>query len=183
MACWELVFTYRCVVESVKAAAHVYTPLGGQVAEVNTVQGYATIQRAHRKRVIAVSADIVEGQANTTEVNRALETSILPSMREAFPDVRFSIEGESRALPQPFFVIATQNPLYQIGTFPLPESQLDRFLMRLSLGYPDHDSEKTIFTGGDPRERLPGRHSPRPPLPSRSTTLPSIFWAARAVLQ
>jgi multidrug efflux pump subunit AcrB len=67
-----------------------------QVAEVTTVQGYATIQRAYRKRVIAVSADIVEGQANTTEVNRALESAILPSMRESHPEVRFAIEGESR---------------------------------------------------------------------------------------
>jgi multidrug efflux pump subunit AcrB len=67
-----------------------------QVAEVNTVQGYAAIQRADRKRVIAVSADIEEGQANTTEVNRALETTILPAMRESHPDVRFGIEGQSR---------------------------------------------------------------------------------------
>jgi multidrug efflux pump subunit AcrB len=67
-----------------------------QVAEVNTVQGYATIQRAYRKRVIAVTADIEEGAANTTEVNRALEASILPSMREIHPDVRFAIEGEGR---------------------------------------------------------------------------------------
>ncbi len=67
-----------------------------QVAEVNTVQGYATIQRAYRKRVIAVSADIEEGRANTTEVNRALETTILPAMREAHPEVRLSIEGDSR---------------------------------------------------------------------------------------
>ena len=67
-----------------------------QVAEVNTVQGYATIQRAYRKRVIAVSADIEEGQANSTEVNRALEASILPAMREIHPEVRFAVEGEGR---------------------------------------------------------------------------------------
>ncbi len=67
-----------------------------QVAEVNTVQGYATISRADRKRVIAVSADIEEGQANNTEVNRALETTILPAMRESHPDVRFAVEGEGR---------------------------------------------------------------------------------------
>ena len=67
-----------------------------QVAEVNTVQGYATIHRAYRKRIIAVSADIEEGQANTTEVNRALEATILPAMRETHPEVRFAIEGESR---------------------------------------------------------------------------------------
>jgi multidrug efflux pump subunit AcrB len=67
-----------------------------QVAEVTMVQGYATIQRAYRKRVIAVSADIEEGQANTTEVNRALEATILPAMRERHPEVRFGIEGQSR---------------------------------------------------------------------------------------
>jgi MoxR-like ATPase len=57
-------------------------------------------------------------------------------------------------LPQPFFVIATQNPVTQAGTFPLPESQLDRFLMRISLGYPDPASERRLLTGTDPRERL-----------------------------
>jgi multidrug efflux pump subunit AcrB len=67
-----------------------------QVAEVKTVQGYATIQRAYRKRVIAVTADIEEGKANTTEVNRTLEASILPSMRAIHPDVRFAVEGEGR---------------------------------------------------------------------------------------
>jgi multidrug efflux pump subunit AcrB len=68
----------------------------GQVAEVTTVQGYATIQRAYRKRVIAVSADIEEGRANTTEVNSALESVILPTLRAEHPDVRFAIEGEGR---------------------------------------------------------------------------------------
>ena len=63
-------------------------------------------------------------------------------------------QGETRDLPNPFFVIATQNPVQYSGTFPLPESQLDRFLMRLSLGYPDLGSEKVILTGGDPRARL-----------------------------
>jgi multidrug efflux pump subunit AcrB len=68
----------------------------GQVAEVRTVQGYATISRANRKRVIAVFADIEEDRANTTEVNRALESTILPSMRETHPEVRFALEGEGR---------------------------------------------------------------------------------------
>ena len=65
-----------------------------------------------------------------------------------------SIEGETRSLPQPFFVIATQNPTYQIGTFPLPESQLDRFLMRISLGYPDAAAERALLTGEDRRDML-----------------------------
>jgi MoxR-like ATPase len=65
-------------------------------------------------------------------------------------------EGETRALPEPFFVIATQNPSHQIGTFPLPESQLDRFLMRIELGYPDAAAERALFRGEDRREMLKG---------------------------
>jgi len=63
-------------------------------------------------------------------------------------------EGETRKLPEPFFVIATQNPSYQIGTFPLPESQLDRFLMRIHLGYPDPGSERELLAGKDRREMI-----------------------------
>jgi MoxR-like ATPase len=64
-----------------------------------------------------------------------------------------TIEGETRPLPEPFFVIATQNPLTQIGTFPLPESQLDRFLMRIELGYPDNRSERALLKGEE-RQRM-----------------------------
>ena len=63
-----------------------------------------------------------------------------------------TIEGETRLLPTPFFVIATQNPSYQVGTFPLPESQLDRFLMRIQLGYPDRDAERGLLSGIERRE-------------------------------
>ena len=65
-----------------------------------------------------------------------------------------TIEGETRRLPQPFFVIATQNPSYQVGTFPLPESQLDRFLMRIQLGYPGADAERALLQGEDRRDLL-----------------------------
>ncbi|HRO81888.1 MAG TPA: MoxR family ATPase, partial [Alicycliphilus denitrificans] len=65
-----------------------------------------------------------------------------------------SVEGATRPLPQPFFVIATQNPYDQLGTFLLPESQLDRFLMRISLGYPDRASERLLLAGGDRRDML-----------------------------
>jgi MoxR-like ATPase len=61
-------------------------------------------------------------------------------------------EGETRPLPQPFFVVATQNPSNQIGVFPLPESQLDRFLMRLELGYPDRAAERALLAGQNRRE-------------------------------
>jgi len=62
----------------------------------------------------------------------------------------------TRPLPEPFFVIATQNPSTQAGTFPLPESQLDRFLMRIELGYPDPDAERELLRGGDKRRALGG---------------------------
>src|SRR5213076_1952390 len=61
-------------------------------------------------------------------------------------------EGETRKLPEPFFVIATQNPMHQVGTFPLPESQLDRFLMRINLGYPDAKAERELLKGVERRE-------------------------------
>ena len=63
-------------------------------------------------------------------------------------------EGQTRQLPEPFFVIATQNPAHQVGTFPLPESQLDRFLMRIHLGYPDTRSERELLGGRDRRDLL-----------------------------
>ena len=65
-----------------------------------------------------------------------------------------SVEGETRALPTPFFVIATQNPHDQLGTYALPESQLDRFLMRISLGYPDRASERELLAGNDRRAMI-----------------------------
>src|SRR3546814_7738245 len=63
-------------------------------------------------------------------------------------------EGETRPLPDPFFVVATQNPSYQLGTFPLPESQLDRFLMRISLGYPPLDAERQLLLERERRDLL-----------------------------
>jgi MoxR-like ATPase len=65
-----------------------------------------------------------------------------------------TLDGRTRALESPFFVIATQNPAEQVGTFPLPESQLDRFLMRISLGYPDREAEKRLLHQGETRQSL-----------------------------
>ncbi len=87
------------------------------------------------------------------EVNRATPKA-QSALLEAMEEQQVTIEGETRPLPEPFFVIATQNPTYQIGTFPLPESQLDRFLMRISLGYPDATAERELLAGGDRREML-----------------------------
>ncbi|QIB67286.1 AAA family ATPase [Kineobactrum salinum] len=80
------------------------------------------------------------------EINRATPRT-QSALLEAMAEGQVTIEGETRALPQPFFVIATQNPVHQAGTYPLPESQLDRFLMRLQLGYPDPQAERQMLLG------------------------------------
>ncbi len=89
------------------------------------------------------------------EVNRATPKT-QSALLEAMEEHQVTAEGETRALPEPFFVIATQNPSYQVGTFPLPESQLDRFMMRLELGYPDRAAEGALLRGVDRRELLAG---------------------------
>ena len=80
------------------------------------------------------------------EINRA-SPKAQSALLEAMEEHTISVEGKTYPLPNPFFVIATQNPSHQIGTFPLPESQLDRFLMRLELGYPDYDAERGLLKG------------------------------------
>ncbi len=87
------------------------------------------------------------------EVNRSTPRT-QSALLEAMEEYQVTIEGSTYQLPDPFFVIATQNPSHQIGTFPLPESQLDRFLMCVGIGYPDTDAERAILTGGDRREIL-----------------------------
>ncbi len=87
------------------------------------------------------------------EINRATPKS-QSALLEAMEERQVTTEGESRPLPKPFFVIATQNPSSQSGTFPLPESQLDRFLMRITLGYPEPEVERELLRGGDRRALL-----------------------------
>jgi MoxR-like ATPase len=87
------------------------------------------------------------------EVNRA-SPKTQSALLEAMEERQVSIEGKAYPLPPSFFVIATQNPMEQSGTFPLPESQLDRFFMRISLGYPDRASERQLLEGEDRRQRL-----------------------------
>lgn len=89
------------------------------------------------------------------EINRSTPKA-QSALLEAMEERRVTIEGKTRPLPEPFFVIATQNPLTQIGTFPLPESQLDRFLMRVELGYPDARSERALLKGEE-RQTLLGQ--------------------------
>ncbi|MBE2259120.1 MAG: AAA family ATPase [Candidatus Accumulibacter sp.] len=88
------------------------------------------------------------------EINRATPKT-QSALLEAMEEGQVTTEGETRPLPEPFFVIATQNPSSQIGTFPLPESQLDRFLLRIELGYPDHHAERSLLESGGRREQLP----------------------------
>ncbi len=97
------------------------------------------------------------------EINRATPRT-QSALLEAMEENQVTVEGETRPLPDPFFVIATENPAQQVGTYPLPESQLDRFLMCLTLGYPDPASEAQLWRGLDPQKRLrelPAQLNPR----------------------
>lgn len=85
------------------------------------------------------------------EINRA-SPKTQSALLEAMEEKQVTVEGATRPLPRPFFVIATQNPQDQLGTFALPESQLDRFLMRISIGYPDRAAERLLLAGEDRRE-------------------------------
>jgi MoxR-like ATPase len=89
------------------------------------------------------------------EVNRASPRT-QSALLEAMEERQVSTDGTTYALPDPFFVVATQNPHEQLGTFALPESQLDRFLMRVTLGYPDAAHERALLRGGERRELLSG---------------------------
>jgi len=87
------------------------------------------------------------------EINRA-SPKTQSALLEAMEERQVTVEGQTRPLPAPFFVIATQNPHDQLGTYALPESQLDRFLMRISLGYPERDAERALLAGQDRRDLL-----------------------------
>ena len=87
------------------------------------------------------------------EINRA-SPKAQSALLEAMEEHQVTAEGETRPLPEPFFVIATQNPMHQVGTFPLPESQLDRFLMRINLGYPDAKAERELLRGAERRDLI-----------------------------
>jgi MoxR-like ATPase len=87
------------------------------------------------------------------EINRA-PPKTQSALLEAMEERQVSQDGQTRKLPDPFFVIATQNPIEQIGAYPLPESQLDRFLMAIEIGYPDPAAERDLLAGGDRRSRI-----------------------------
>lgn len=109
------------------------------------------------------------------EINRA-PPKTQSALLEAMEERQVTIDGETRALPNPFFVIATQNPTEQLGAYPLPESQLDRFLVGVQLGYPDPASERALLAEGDRRARVEAMR------PAADTAL-LLEWqgAARAV--
>lgn len=86
------------------------------------------------------------------EINRATPKT-QSALLEAMEEGQVTSEGQTRPLPSPFFVIATQNPAHQVGTFPLPESQLDRFLMRIEMGYPDRAAERELLASGGQRNQ------------------------------
>jgi MoxR-like ATPase len=87
------------------------------------------------------------------EVNRATPKA-QSALLEAMEERQVTVDGETHRLPEPFFIVATQNPSFQIGTFPLPESQIDRFLMRIELGYPSAVHERALLRGRDRRDLL-----------------------------
>lgn len=87
------------------------------------------------------------------EINRA-NPKTQSALLEAMEELQVSVDGETYTLPDPFFVIATQNPLHQTGTYPLPESQLDRFLMRISIGFPPFEAEMTMLKNGGANKAL-----------------------------
>ena len=96
------------------------------------------------------------------EINRA-GPKTQSALLEAMEEHQITVDGQTRPLPRPFFVIATQNPSDQLGTYPLPESQLDRFLMCITLGYPDQASERALLAGQDRREAIEHLRTVMPP--------------------
>ncbi|HMW16345.1 MAG TPA: AAA family ATPase [Accumulibacter sp.] len=119
-------------------------------ADILGVSIFDRVQSAFRFLPGPVFSDLLLAD----EINRATPKT-QSALLEAMEEGQVTIEGETRPLPEPFFVIATQNPANQIGTFPLPESQLDRFLLRIELGYPDRAAERLLFESGGRREQLP----------------------------
>lgn len=124
----------------------------------------ASVYERDNNRFRFVPGPIFSEVVLADEVNRATPKT-QSALLEAMEEHQVTIDGQTRQLPIPFFVIATQNPLHQIGTFPLPESQLDRFLMRMALGYPPPEAERALLAGENPRD-LVQRIEPRMSLDS-----------------
>ncbi len=110
-----------------------------------------TVYRRDSGQFVFLPGPVFSQMLLADEINRA-SPKTQSSLLEAMEERQVSVDGKPHKLPRPFFVIATQNPQDQIGTFPLPESQLDRFLMCIELGYPDPKSERALLEGRDRRE-------------------------------
>lgn len=106
----------------------------------------ATIYNAEEHQFSFHQGPLFNQMILADEINRATPKA-QSALLEAMEERQVTVEGKTYRLPKPFFVIATQNPLHQFGTFPLPESQLDRFLMRIELGYPNATAERELLTG------------------------------------
>ena len=113
----------------------------------------ATIYRRDAEKFTFMPGPVFAQMLLADEINRA-SPKTQSALLEAMEERQVSVEGRPHRLPNPFFVMATQNPQDQIGTFPLPESQLDRFLMCIELGYPDPKSERALLEGEDRREQI-----------------------------
>lgn len=113
----------------------------------------ATIYRRETSQFTFLPGPVFSQMLLADEINRA-SPKTQSSLLEAMEERQVSVEGRPHRLPAPFFVMATQNPQDQIGTFPLPESQLDRFLMCIELGYPDPKSERALLEGDDRRDQV-----------------------------
>ena len=112
-----------------------------------------SIYDRERQRFIFHAGPLFSQVVLIDEVNRATPKT-QSALLEAMEENHVTIDGVTHPLPAPFFVLATQNPQHQVGTFPLPESQLDRFLMRIELGVPDRAAERTMLLGADRRELM-----------------------------
>jgi len=112
-----------------------------------------SIYRREEQRFSFIPGPVFNNVVLVDEINRAMpktQSALLESMEE----MRVTVEGRTYPLPEPFLVIATQNPAEQVGTYPLPESQLDRFMVTTGIGYPSADVERTIIREGSVRNRL-----------------------------
>lgn len=148
-----------------------------------------TVFERERERFSFRPGPLFAGVVLADEVNRATpraQSALLEAMQEG----QASVDGTTHPLPRPFFVIATQNPREQIGTYPLPESQLDRFAMRLSLGYPDATAERALYQSEDRRTllaRLEANLGPREVLAlqgvaARITVAPALLDYLQAIV-
>ncbi|MET0506634.1 MAG: MoxR family ATPase [Burkholderiaceae bacterium] len=113
----------------------------------------ATVYRRETGQFTFLPGPVFSQMLLADEINRA-SPKTQSALLEAMEERQVSVEGRPHRLPAPFFVMATQNPQDQVGTFPLPESQLDRFLMCIELGYPDPKSERALLEGDDRRDQL-----------------------------